>query len=331
MSVMQMVLVSMPHDVFTSDKSALVASAFAAALIRGAQVAGKLEDALKSQDCRFVIRSSSENPSLIEEDLTEAHDSVKRLQMKHVLLARSDDYSILVENNNKLPTIKYCDDVVYFTGEICDPVRDKLEFRTQLNFRRHEGCLREDPMTVLEYKLRGLNLKGEKLRAWSRTGWLERATESIEKHQHGTGSCVLMVRVSSGLLFYMKCSKRQGWWNEVKVTQALGEVMLVEYETPFAIDFDLRWKLTREYGRSLPPGIFETDVDRAKRAMCRCAEIQKKSVSEVKELLERGIPKVDGKTLKAGINQVMENPKWFKAQREGMNEEQLEMYSDERK
>ncbi|KAI0562955.1 Protein kinase-like protein [Gracilaria domingensis] len=282
--------------------------------------------------------------------------------MNYVLLARSDDHSILVEDNNKLPTIKYCGDVAYFIGEIC--------------------CSREDPIIVLEvpnggfedtpenckwiaqsaadqiavdppsqtitdylekYKLRGLNLKGEKLHAWSRTGWLERAgawtktklndygykVESIEKLQHGTGSCVLMVRVSSGLLFYMKCSNRQGWWNEVKVTQALGEVMPLEFETPFAIDFDLGWMLTRDYGRTLPPGIFETDVDRAKRAMCRWAEIQKKSVSKVEELLERGVPKVDGKALKAGIDQVMENPIWFKAQREGMNEKQLEMYSDE--
>ncbi|KAI0558546.1 Protein kinase-like protein [Gracilaria domingensis] len=128
----------------------------------------------------------------------------------------------------------------------------------------------------------------------------------------------------------MKSSERIGCWNEVKVTWALCEVMPEEFQKPIAVEFDLGWMLTRNYGTTLPYRHFEDDFDVAKQVLCHWAEIQKKSVAKVQELQKMGVAKVDGKAMKAGVNRVMEDPAWFKAQREEMDEEQLEQYYDER-
>ncbi|KAI0559642.1 hypothetical protein FGB62_140g031 [Gracilaria domingensis] len=194
-----------------------------------------------------------------------------------------------------------------------------------------------------KYKVHGMAVNGERLHPYSRAGWFERASmwikenlkdgednvETIEKHQHGIGSCVLRIRKNSGLLFYMKCSERMGWWNEIRVTWALGQVMSKEFQQPIAVDFDLGWMLTRNYGTTLPDFHFETDLDAAKQVLCCWAEIQKRSIPKVQELQEHGVPKVDGKALKAAVDRVMDDPVWFKAQREGMNEPQLRRHYDE--
>ncbi|PXF46196.1 hypothetical protein BWQ96_04073 [Gracilariopsis chorda] len=141
-----------------------------------------------------------------------------------------------------------------------------------------------------KYKVHGLEVNGERLYSFSGAGWFESAStwikrnlsdfgeevESIEKLQHGLGSCVLKVRVRSGTLFYMKCSKRMRWWNEVGVTCALAEVMPETFNKPLAVDMERGWMLMRDYGKTLPYELFETDLDMAKRVTCYWAEVQKK-------------------------------------------------------
>ncbi|PXF45622.1 hypothetical protein BWQ96_04627 [Gracilariopsis chorda] len=133
--------------------------------------------------------------------------------------------------------------------------------------------------------------------------------ESVKKLHHGSGSCVLRVRVRSDALFYMKCSNRVDWWNE---TWALVEVMSETFRKPLTVDMERWFRLLRDYGKTLPFGL---DTEN--------------SVEHIQELVDRGVVKVDGKPLKTAVDGIVENPVWFKAHPEGMKRKQLERYSNE--
>lgn len=145
-------------------------------------------------------------------------------------------------------------------------------------------------------------------------------------------SCVVRVVAPNSDVFYMKtvAASRS---DEVRVTCSLAKALPDHFHHPVAVDLERRWMLMKDYGSHMEDtecGCVENSGSKEVRSILLAwSATPKESVAKVTELRSLGVPVVDGPDICRRAEVMMNDPEWYKAQREGTVEERYEIRHSE--
>ncbi|CAN8068335.1 unnamed protein product [Agarophyton chilense] len=197
-----------------------------------------------------------------------------------------------------------------------------------------------------KYKVCGLNANGERLRPYSRAGWLAEAfqwlklnveefskaqVQEITKLRTGSSACVLRAKTSEGKQFYMKSVFPSRPYDEISAALAVSTVMPRHFRKPVVVDRERLWMCMEDYGRLLADEgctIMETP-ELVEEILDEWGYIQEESVGVINELKLRGVPVLGANEIMSKLEEVVSDPQWYDSQLAQLNRHGMKEYGQE--